>query len=157
MRLCAPLCMLMHHIRRSSITKTAQLLLSGGSEQRSSSHSACVLSSLFFATVLCADRVGQMTKTYNDIDAVTRLLEEVRGVVFGSVNCVTWSWTRKDTENMTSNEIKCFALISVPVKNHVFISSLHISSRLPDVHCILHWLLIQCSVGLKISCRHYIR
>ncbi|KAJ3608627.1 hypothetical protein NHX12_023159 [Muraenolepis orangiensis] len=27
-------------------------------------------------TVLCADRVGQMTKTYNDIDAVTRLLEE---------------------------------------------------------------------------------
>ncbi|TKS81746.1 Trafficking kinesin-binding protein 1 106 kDa O-GlcNAc transferase-interacting protein [Collichthys lucidus] len=26
--------------------------------------------------VLCADRVGQMTKTYNDIDAVTRLLEE---------------------------------------------------------------------------------
>ena len=31
---------------------------------------------LFFA-VLCAERVGQMTKTYNDIDAVTRLLEEV--------------------------------------------------------------------------------
>lgn len=29
-------------------------------------------------TVLCADRVGQMTKTYHDIDAVTRLLEEVR-------------------------------------------------------------------------------
>ncbi|XP_043116605.1 trafficking kinesin-binding protein 1 isoform X3 [Puntigrus tetrazona] len=28
------------------------------------------------ADVLCADRVGQMTKTYNDIDAVTRLLEE---------------------------------------------------------------------------------
>lgn len=27
--------------------------------------------------VLCADRVGQMTKTYSDIDAVTRLLEEV--------------------------------------------------------------------------------
>ncbi|XP_039675411.1 trafficking kinesin-binding protein 1-like isoform X1 [Perca fluviatilis] len=26
--------------------------------------------------VLCSDRVGQMTKTYNDIDAVTRLLEE---------------------------------------------------------------------------------
>uniref|UniRef100_A0A8C4D9S3 Trafficking kinesin protein 1 n=1 Tax=Dicentrarchus labrax TaxID=13489 RepID=A0A8C4D9S3_DICLA len=26
--------------------------------------------------VLCADRVGQMTKTYSDIDAVTRLLEE---------------------------------------------------------------------------------
>lgn len=27
--------------------------------------------------MLCAERVGQMTKTYNDIDAVTRLLEEV--------------------------------------------------------------------------------
>ncbi|XP_005383610.1 PREDICTED: trafficking kinesin-binding protein 1 isoform X4 [Chinchilla lanigera] len=26
--------------------------------------------------VLCAERIGQMTKTYNDIDAVTRLLEE---------------------------------------------------------------------------------
>eukprot|EP00066_Takifugu_rubripes_P014433 XP_011603699.1 PREDICTED: trafficking kinesin-binding protein 1-like isoform X2 [Takifugu rubripes] len=26
--------------------------------------------------VMCADRVGQMTKTYSDIDAVTRLLEE---------------------------------------------------------------------------------
>lgn len=36
--------------------------------------------------VLCADRVGQMTKTYSDIDAVTRLLEEVRAhrVIFGS-------------------------------------------------------------------------
>uniref|UniRef100_A0A7N6B315 Trafficking protein, kinesin binding 1a n=1 Tax=Anabas testudineus TaxID=64144 RepID=A0A7N6B315_ANATE len=30
----------------------------------------------YISTVLCADRVGQMTKTYNDIDAVTRLLEE---------------------------------------------------------------------------------
>lgn len=30
------------------------------------------------SAVLCADRVGQMTKTYSDIDAVTRLLEEVR-------------------------------------------------------------------------------
>ncbi|XP_031432567.1 trafficking kinesin-binding protein 1 isoform X2 [Clupea harengus] len=29
-----------------------------------------------FEEVLCAERVGQMTKTYNDIDAVTRLLEE---------------------------------------------------------------------------------
>ncbi|KAJ8395219.1 hypothetical protein AAFF_G00034210 [Aldrovandia affinis] len=28
------------------------------------------------ADVLCAERVGQMTKTYNDIDAVTHLLEE---------------------------------------------------------------------------------
>lgn len=32
--------------------------------------------SLLFLAVLCAERVGQMTKTYNDIDAVTRLLEE---------------------------------------------------------------------------------
>ncbi|XP_075442802.1 trafficking kinesin-binding protein 1 isoform X3 [Ascaphus truei] len=30
----------------------------------------------FVKEVLCAERVGQMTKTYNDIDAVTRLLEE---------------------------------------------------------------------------------
>ncbi|XP_069504387.1 trafficking kinesin-binding protein 1 isoform X8 [Ambystoma mexicanum] len=30
----------------------------------------------FVDEVLCAERVGQMTKTYNDIDAVTRLLEE---------------------------------------------------------------------------------
>ncbi|XP_060915591.1 trafficking kinesin-binding protein 1-like isoform X1 [Labrus mixtus] len=30
----------------------------------------------YYKKVLCADRVGQMTKTYNDIDAVTRLLEE---------------------------------------------------------------------------------
>ncbi|XP_018416577.1 PREDICTED: trafficking kinesin-binding protein 1 isoform X3 [Nanorana parkeri] len=30
----------------------------------------------FMVEVLCAERVGQMTKTYNDIDAVTRLLEE---------------------------------------------------------------------------------
>ncbi|XP_062320785.1 trafficking kinesin-binding protein 1 isoform X3 [Osmerus eperlanus] len=31
---------------------------------------------LILREVLCAERVGQMTKTYNDIDAVTRLLEE---------------------------------------------------------------------------------
>lgn len=36
-------------------------------------------------TVLCADRVGQMTKTYNDIDAVTRLLEEV--------GCPAYTWS----------------------------------------------------------------
>ncbi|OCT74247.1 trafficking kinesin-binding protein 1 isoform X2 [Xenopus laevis] len=30
----------------------------------------------FVEEVLCAERVGQMTKTYSDIDAVTRLLEE---------------------------------------------------------------------------------
>jgi len=36
-------------------------------------------STLFLSvSVLCAERVGQMTKTYNDIDAVTRLLEEVK-------------------------------------------------------------------------------
>jgi hypothetical protein len=28
-------------------------------------------------SVLCSNRVSQMTKTYNDIEAVTRLLEEV--------------------------------------------------------------------------------
>lgn len=31
------------------------------------------------STVLCSDRVGQVTKTYHDIKAVTHLLEEVRG------------------------------------------------------------------------------
>lgn len=31
-----------------------------------------------FVTVLCSNRVSQMTKTYDDIEAVTRLLEEVR-------------------------------------------------------------------------------
>lgn len=41
----------------------------------------------FFVTVLCADRVGQMTKTYNDIDAVTRLLEEVTLLIFQWANC----------------------------------------------------------------------
>lgn len=30
-----------------------------------------------FVSVLCSNRVSQMTKTYNDIEAVTRLLEEV--------------------------------------------------------------------------------
>ena len=29
-------------------------------------------------SVLCSDRVTQMTKAYNDIEAVTRLLEEVK-------------------------------------------------------------------------------
>ena len=31
----------------------------------------------FSVAVLCAERVTQMTKTYNDIEAVTHLLEEV--------------------------------------------------------------------------------
>lgn len=34
--------------------------------------------SLFPPSVLCSDRVGQVTKTYHDIKAVTHLLEEVR-------------------------------------------------------------------------------
>ena len=29
-----------------------------------------------FLTAICSERVGQMTKTFNDIEAVTRLLEE---------------------------------------------------------------------------------
>ena len=33
---------------------------------------------MFLVSVLCSDRVTQMTKAYNDIEAVTRLLEEVR-------------------------------------------------------------------------------
>lgn len=37
----------------------------------------CINSLSVFCAVMCAERVGQMTKTYNDIDAVTRLLEEV--------------------------------------------------------------------------------
>lgn len=32
---------------------------------------------LIIFTVLCGERVSQMTKTYNDVEAVTRLLEEV--------------------------------------------------------------------------------
>ena len=32
----------------------------------------------FSISVLCSDRLTQMTKTYNDIEAVNRLLEEVR-------------------------------------------------------------------------------
>lgn len=46
---------------------------------------ACCQLSLpvLFLAVLCAERVGQMTKTYNDIDAVTRLLEEVSVCVWG--------------------------------------------------------------------------
>lgn len=43
---------------------------------------------LCMPTVLCADRVGQMTKTYNDIDAVTRLLEEVTWSIFVFSMCV---------------------------------------------------------------------
>uniref|UniRef100_A0A4W6FQ36 Trafficking kinesin protein 1 n=1 Tax=Lates calcarifer TaxID=8187 RepID=A0A4W6FQ36_LATCA len=43
---------------------------------RKESHLLFTLFVFYILTVLCADRVGQMTKTYNDIDAVTRLLEE---------------------------------------------------------------------------------
>lgn len=42
----------------------------------SSSNAYLISVLLYFFAVLCAERVGQMTKTYNDIDAVTRLLEE---------------------------------------------------------------------------------
>lgn len=38
--------------------------------------------SIFLVTVLCSNRVSQMTKTYNDIEAVTRLLEEVNYCTF---------------------------------------------------------------------------
>lgn len=47
--------------------------------------------------VLCAERVGQMTKTYSDIDAVTRLLEEV------------WSGLRQEHTARTCNpSFNCF-------------------------------------------------
>jgi hypothetical protein len=39
--------------------------------------SSTTVSSLFSILVLCSNRVSQMTKTYDDIEAVTRLLEEV--------------------------------------------------------------------------------
>uniref|UniRef100_A0A3B4X2I9 Trafficking kinesin protein 1 n=1 Tax=Seriola lalandi dorsalis TaxID=1841481 RepID=A0A3B4X2I9_SERLL len=44
--------------------------------ERSPRHIPTISDWLFLPSLLCADRVGQMTKTYNDIDAVTRLLEE---------------------------------------------------------------------------------
>lgn len=37
----------------------------------------CVYIIIFLFAVLCAERLTQMTRTYNDIEAVTRLLEEV--------------------------------------------------------------------------------
>jgi len=39
---------------------------------------------IFLFTVLCSDRLTQMTKTYNDIEAVNRLLEEVKIIMSGS-------------------------------------------------------------------------
>ena len=58
----------------------------------------CPKSHLFsplFAAI-CADRVCQMTKTYNDIEAVTRLLEEVSWLT--RVNCCGASvWFRCGT------------------------------------------------------------
>lgn len=36
-----------------------------------------LITKYYYITVLCSNRVSQMTKTYNDIEAVTRLLEEV--------------------------------------------------------------------------------
>lgn len=40
---------------------------------------SCLCSPPPSPTVLCSERVGQVTKTYHDIKAVTHLLEEVRG------------------------------------------------------------------------------
>lgn len=42
------------------------------------SHILTLSISFFFSAVLCSERVGQITKTYHDIEAVTHLLEEVR-------------------------------------------------------------------------------
>lgn len=54
---------------------------------------ALVISLSFsFLAVLCAERVGQMTKTYNDIDAVTRLLEEVSVSGEGEESPVSDRW-----------------------------------------------------------------
>uniref|UniRef100_A0A8C8DJI5 Trafficking protein, kinesin binding 1a n=1 Tax=Oryzias sinensis TaxID=183150 RepID=A0A8C8DJI5_9TELE len=50
--------------------------LGGGGSAMVSCVALLVLLFLCLLAVLCADRVGQMTKTYSDIDAVTRLLEE---------------------------------------------------------------------------------
>ncbi|KAF7247682.1 Trafficking kinesin-binding protein 1 [Varanus komodoensis] len=47
-----------------------------GTPVLSKGHCKCSISKSSRTDVLCAERVGQMTKTYNDIDAVTRLLEE---------------------------------------------------------------------------------
>jgi hypothetical protein len=43
----------------------------------------------FLIPALCGVRVSQMTKTYNDIEAVTRLLEEVR-CILGKANQYVW-------------------------------------------------------------------
>ena len=47
---------------------------------------------LFLVSVLCSDRVTQMTKAYNDIEAVTRLLEEVRARI-----CALHTYTHAHT------------------------------------------------------------
>lgn len=41
-----------------------------------------LINCFLLVTVLCSNRVSQMTKTYNDIEAVTRLLEEVNYCTF---------------------------------------------------------------------------
>jgi hypothetical protein len=46
---------------------------------------------VFIISVLCSNRVSQMTKTYNDIEAVTRLLEEVSKA--SSFLIVSYMWT----------------------------------------------------------------
>lgn len=69
-------------LTRSSRNRTVLRTHSGGVNYPTVS-----LPLFFLITVLCADRVGQMTKTYNDIDAVTRLLEEVILLLFQCANC----------------------------------------------------------------------
>lgn len=65
----------------------------------------CVLFLAFFYmfyllfSALCADRLSQMTKTYNDIEAVTRLLEEV---------CIYFFFMKKDI-----NSRKCIAVLFI--------------------------------------------
>ena len=45
---------------------------------------------LIIFTVLCGERVSQMTKTYNDVEAVTRLLEEVTWFIFILIPFISW-------------------------------------------------------------------
>lgn len=76
-----------------AVTHVCRSQLKWWDDQKVSVFSCSVGFSFFvFSTVLCADRVGQMTKTYNDIDAVTRLLEEVRYFNFASSLRVNWNF-----------------------------------------------------------------
>lgn len=53
----------------------------------SHSHS---LNIFFSSAVLCSERVGQITKTYHDIEAVTHLLEEVRDTTWFALQSQTY-------------------------------------------------------------------